>query len=337
MAEHLSKPAPILEAMSLHLWDWYHPTLVLPPTIFEALLSSVRTLTLHGATLAPGPCILSRLTKFTLETRVTAIVPSVVLLDTLERMPLLQSFDAKLYCAMEPDPVPEGRVVTLPDLEEITIMTDGEYIGPLTIPVLLALCLPAARRVSVRSIGAFTFPPTPILPLSFEERLPALSVTPQVSVTLGDDFKLEFFGPDQSELTLSINTLLGFIFTQSKFGGAPFGSVRKLRACFASHNVDSMTFVDVLRAMGGLEWLDMEHNTSEPLTCWAEADDQAGICPSLITLTITDVDIREAKRCVRELEQTRKRAGVSMARVAFGYRCDPDSDSNPDPDSDEEY
>ena len=322
IAEHLSKPTPILEAISFHVWDWDDPMLVLPPTLFEALLSSVRTLDFHGATLAPGPCKLSRLTNFILETRVTTIVPSVVLLDTLEGMSLLQFFEAKLYCAREPDPVPGDRVVTLPHLEEITIMTDGEYIGLLAIPVLPALCLPGAHRVSVRSISTFTFPPTPILPLSFEERLPALSVTPRVSVTLGDEFKLEFFGPDQSELTLSINTLLGFIFTQSTFGGAPFGSVRKLHACFSSRNVDPVTFVAVLRAMGGLEWLEMEHDTGGPLTCWAEADNQAGICPALITLTITDIDIGKAKRCVRELEQARKRAGIPMARVEIGYDSD---------------
>ena len=320
IAEHLSKPAPILEAISLHVWDWDHPTLVLPPTLSETLLSSVRTLDFHGATLSPGPCKLSRLTKFILETRVTTIVPSVVLLDTLETMPLLQFFEAKLSCARQPDPVPGDRVVTLPHLEEITIMVDGEYIGSLTIPILPALCLPGARRVSVRSINVFTVPPTPILPLSFEKRLPALRITSEVSVTLGNEFKLEFFGPDQPELTLSINTLSGFIFTQSTFGGAPFGSVRKLHACFQIHTLYSAVFVEVLRAMGGLEWLEMEDNTGRPLTHWAEADDQAGICPALITLIITDIDDREAERCVREVEQTRKRAGVPIAHVEIGYR-----------------
>jgi len=326
IAEHLSKPAPILEAISLHVWNWDHPTLVVPPTLFETLLSPVRTLAVHGATLSPGPCKLSRLTKFTLETRLTATVPSVVLLDTLERMPLLQYFETKLYCAREPDPVPADRMVTLPHLEEITIMTDGEHIGPLIIPVLPALCLPGALKVSVRSIGAFTIPPTPILPLSFEERLPALSATPEVSLTLGNEFGLGFFGPDQSELTLCIDILLGSIITQSMFGGAPFGSVRKLHACFQSHGVDSMAFVALLRVMGGLEWLEMVHNTGGPLIRWAEADDQAGICPALTTLMITDIDVVDAKRCVREVEQARKRAGVPMPHVEIGYRCDSDSD-----------
>ena len=118
IARHLSKPAPILGAVSFQFEDWDQPTLVLPAAFFEEFLSSVRALTLYNVTLPLGPCKLSRLTKFTLSIRATS-VSSIVLLDALEQMPLLQVFDVRLDHASKQDPVPtsgkgynyEGRLV----------------------------------------------------------------------------------------------------------------------------------------------------------------------------------------------------------------------------------
>ena len=163
IAEHFSKPTPILETISLHARDWNQRTLVLAPTFFEAVLSSLRTLTLCGAALSPGPYRLSRLTKFTLETRTGMGVPSVALLDSLELMPLLRIFQAKLCSLYQPDAVPQGRMVTLPYLEEIKITVDHKSWGLLTIPILPALCLPSARGVSIRSVSASGVLPSPIL------------------------------------------------------------------------------------------------------------------------------------------------------------------------------
>ena len=324
IAQHFSKPTPILETISLHLRDWNQRTRVLPSTFFKAVLSSVRTLTLCGAILPPGPCRLSRLTKFTLKTRSGTGVLSITLLDCLERMPLLRIFEAKLYCVHRPDDVPEGRVVTLPYLEEITITADHQSLGPLEISILPALCLPSAHRVSIWSIRLLGITPTPILPLSFEERLPGLSTTPEVFVTLGEEFNIGFFGPRQSALTLSVHWVAPFAFTPSTFGGVPFGSVRKLRACFTGPLQNSVYLVALLRAMEGLEWLEVERNVGDPLADWAKVDDQAGICPALITLIvdITDVDIEETERRVRGLELARGRAGVPITRVEIGYRRD---------------
>ena len=324
IAQHFSKPTPILETISLHLRDWNQRTRVLPSTFFKAVLSSVRTLTLCGAILPPGPCRLSRLTKFTLKTRSGTGVLSITLLDCLERMPLLRIFEAKLYCVHRPDDVPEGRVVTLPHLEEITITANRECCGPLTIPILPALCLPSAYRVSIRLIRAHVVLPTPILPLSFEERLPGLTTVPEVSVTLGEEFNIKFFGPRQSTLTLSIHRPSLFTLTLSALGGVPFGSVRKLRVCSPSPGEGSLHLVALLQVMKGLEWLEVEGYVGDPLADWARVDDQAMMCPALITLIvdITDVDIEETERRVRGLELARGRAGVPITRVEIGYRRD---------------
>ena len=92
----------------------------------------------------------------------------------------------------------------------------------------------------------------------------------------------------------------------------------------SQNRVDPVSFVAMLRAVGGLDWLEVEGNTGESLAHWAEVDDQAEICPALATLVvdITDVDIKETKYCIRGLEQARERAGVPIPCVGIGYRRD---------------
>ena len=323
VAEYLSDPAPTLKTVTLHVKNWGRSVLVLPPTFFEGLLSSVRTLTIHGPTLSPGPCNLSQLTKFTLITHPRASVPSAVLLDTLERMPLLQLFEHKTN---RHDIVPIDRVVTLPRLEEITITVDFFSAGGAS-SILPALCLPSARRVLMRSTVAPRAFLTPILPHSFEERLPGLSATPEVSATLGKGFDIGFFGLDQSQLTLSTNSAM--VFTRFPFGGAPLGSVRKLHVCFPrSSAAYSKSFVTMIQTMTGLERLEVVQNTGGPLAYWAGVDDQTEICPTLDTLVVTDADIKEVKRYVRVLKQARERAGVPIAHVETGDQWGPDSDGD---------
>ena len=316
IAEHLSKPAPLLKTIGLNVKGCEEPTLGLPPTFLETFRSSVRALTLHGILLSPSPRPLEfpQVTKFILTTNFRASVPSGVLLDTLERMPLLQLFEATF--TSQPDLIPGHRVVTLPHLEQITLTSNLAHLVPLKIPILPVLCLPRARRVNVRSLRNTTISDAPILPSSFEEQLPNLSAMPEVSVTLGNEFKLEFSGPGQSGLTLFVGTP-GFIFTRSMFGGAPFGSVRKLRSCFPRRAVDWVPFVEVLRAMGGLEWLEMERNIGGPLTYWAGMDKQAEICPALKMLVITNPTI-DASGCVQLFQLARERAGVPIAHVQIG-------------------
>ncbi|KAF9644506.1 hypothetical protein BDM02DRAFT_3131713 [Thelephora ganbajun] len=315
IAEYLSKPAPLLETIILRARNWGQHTLVLPSRFFDTFLSSARTLSLHGVTLSPGPRKLSQLTRFTLETFVISVT-SAILLDTLEQMPLLQVFEAKFDRADLQDPFPRDRVVTLPHLEEITITTNEHCLAPLASPILPGLRLPSARRVTMESIRAYGVPPTPILPLSFEERLPGLSATPYALVVLDKNIiAIQFCGLCESKLTLCINSFVHCAFTQVTFGGTPFGSVRRLHVCFRGSAVDSIFFIKILRVMKGLEWLEMEWNTVWPLTCWIREGKQAEICPALITLTVADVDLDEAKRCVGDLEQVRERAGVPIARV----------------------
>lgn len=337
MAEHLSKPAPLLETATLCVRGrslcW--PVLVLPPSFFEACLSSVRTLTLQGVTLSPGSCKLSQLTKFTLETGFTTSVSSVVLLDALERMPLLRLFKTKLYYTMPPIAIPENRVVTLPYLEDITITTDEYPLTPFASPILPAICLPSAHRITMRSAIISGTHSTPILPLSFEERLPSLRATREVSITLGRGFNIEFFGLDRSKLALSVGSVTPFLFTRSMFGGAPFDSVRKLHIGFPSSTVNVESFIAILRAMRRLECLEMEQNTVVPLAHWTdwEGRDPAGTCPALITLTIIEDDFNEATRRVQRLEEARIRAGVPIARVDVRYGRNYYTDDNNYPPS----
>ena len=92
IAERFSKPAPILKAISLRVNVLDDPTLDLPSTFLEPFRSSVRELALHGTILSP--CKFPQVTRFTLIANHYIGVPSAVLLDTLEQMPLLRFFEA---------------------------------------------------------------------------------------------------------------------------------------------------------------------------------------------------------------------------------------------------
>lgn len=319
IANHFSKPALLLQTMSLHVTDADRAILHLPSTFFETFLSSVRKLTVRGAILSPGPCKLSQLTKFTLKTRLNRL-SSVVLLDILEEMPLLQFLEAELNCSDRREPIPGNRVITLSNLEEVAIATDEDFCAPLASPILPALCLPSVRRINMHSVRAVGFPSTPILPPSFEERLPRLSVIPEVSITFGKGFKIKLFGSHQSRLTLSTNPALRFL--ETTFGGTPFDTVRKLHVRFRRPGGDFAFFFGMLRAMERLERLEMKQNTAGPLAYWTAGDERVGICPALITLVITDAKLDEAEHRIRELQQARERAGIPIPHVEVGVGSD---------------
>ena len=203
-------------------------------------------------------------------------------------------------------------MTALPRLEEITIMVRDNLLAPAANPILPSLRLPSARRVFLKSLDARGAPSTPILPLSFEDRLPSLSVVPKAFVALDEGCNgITFYGLDDSKFTLYIHFSAPYAFTQSTFGGLPLDSVRTLQVSFRSPSTDTTFFVDLLRFMEGLQRLELKRNTVGPLNCWIGLD-QTGICPALATLIITD---EEAKESVEALKRVRERAGVPIANV----------------------
>ena len=314
IAQYLSKPAPLLETITLRVAHWGRRCLILPPEFFKGFISSARTLILHGTILFPGPCKLSRLTKFTLETDLTDAT-SANLLDALEQMPSLQIFNASLRSRSSRGQAPGNRVVTLRRLEEIsiTMLMDDNSFAPAAGQILPSLRLPSARKVLLMSIGASDIPLTPILPLSFEDRLPSLSVLPKASVVLDKGLNVSgFFGPGGSELKLLTSSDAPYAFVQSTFGGLPFDSVHTLQVSFRSSTVDRVFFVNLLRHTKGLKRLQLKQNTMGPLTSWIGLDDQAGTCPALDTLIVID---DKTQGCVEVLKQIRECAGVPIGKV----------------------
>ena len=314
VAQHISKSAPLLETMTVHATGRDSPKL--SPIFFEALHISVRALNVRGVILAPGPSKFSQITNFTLETRLQRFTTT-ALLDLIGEMPLLRFLEARIDCASLQDHKPEKRVITLLHLEEVTITTDEGSRVPLPSPIIPALCLPSVRRVNMGLIGARGAPRTPFLPPAFEVRLPALSTTPKVSLTVYEGFNIEFFGSDQSRLTLHINSPQPFAFSKAIFGGTPFDSVLKLYVRFQrSWTTDLPFFFGMLQAMERLEYLEMKQNTTQPLVFWAMVqDDRTLICPALTTLIVTDTDFDEVRFYVEELQEARERAGLPIARV----------------------
>lgn len=318
IGEHLSKSAPLLQKLTLRLKQWRLQDLALPPGFFSAFLSSARTLNLCGAILSPGPCQLSKLTEFTLQSLLGNVTPT-ILLDTLEQMPLLRVFEAVLTCVDYLDPIPWDRVVTLPHLEEIMITINENRFTPTANPILPALCLPSARKVTLQSINARGAPSTPILPLLFKERLPNWTVTQRASAALDEGRNgIEFLGLNHSKLTLCANSNAPYAFTPLTYGGMPFESVRTLRVSFRSPTVDTVFFTHLLLSMKGLEWLQLKYSAVGPLDWWASEVDQARICPALSTLIIIDAS-PGARTRVDELTRARERAGVAIANVEIRH------------------
>ena len=291
IAEHLSKSAPLLETMSFRVTYRGRHSLTLPPEFFKAFLSSVKVLILHSRILSPGPCDLSRLTGFILESDLISAT-SADLLDSLEQMPVPQVFKALLRRRGQPGQVSGNRVVTLPRLEEIMIVIRDNSLAPAANPILPSLRLPSARRVFLKLLNSRGAPSTPILPLSFEDRLPSLSVVPKASVALDEGTNgITFHGSDDSKLTLYIHSSAPYAFTQFTFGGLPLDSVRTLQVPFRSPSTDTTFFVNLLRFMEGLQRLELKRNTVGPLNCWIGLD-QTGICPALATLIITSEEAK---------------------------------------------
>ena len=314
ITKHLSKPGPLIETIALHVTRRDLRGLALPPGFLETVFPAASTLTFHNAILSPGSFQLSKLTKFALNARLADVTPT-NLLDALEQMPLLCLFEAKLRSPQSWDVIPETRVVTLPHLEGITITIDENGRVPVSSPVLPALCLPSARSVYLRLINVRGPPFAPILPLSFRERLPSLSVVREVSASLHTDGGcVVFHGLGSSKLKIRTHLSTPFSFTQSAFGGLPFDDVRHLLVSFQSSAVDTVCFIRLLRFMKRLECLKLQRDTVQALCCWIGEDDQAGICPALSTLIIVSTDTR-AEGCVELLERHREYAGVPIARV----------------------
>ena len=213
-------------------------------------------------------------------------------------------------------------MITLSHLEEVTITTDEGFRAPLATPILPTLCLPSVRRVNMRSTGAYGDPRAPFLPPAFEERLPGLSTTPEVSFTVAKGFNIEFFGSDRSQLMLYINSSVAFTFSKTIFGGTPFDNVLKLHVHFQSQTIDLLFFFGMLEAIERLEYLEMKQNTVKPLLHWTFGQDRTSICPALMTLIDTDADFDNVGHYVRELQRARECAGLPIACVEVRHGSD---------------
>ena len=322
IVKHLSKSAPLLEAITIEDIHERLENLELPLHFSEEFISSVRTLTLCRALPSPGQYKFSRLARFTLRVYITeGTWPAI--LDTLEQMPLLQILVAELDIQYPLDPLPEDRVVMLQHLEEITIKLYNYRYWGVTGLILPAFCLPRARKV-IMDLSSFTgFYRAAILPLSeLEERLPCLSVTPSASISLRKGIRntLNFLGPGQSALTLLLHSAtINSLTSKSMPSGIPFDSVRKLCISFENPGDYGDLFIRLLRCMKGLECLEMRRNTVTPISLWANVDGQAKICPALTALTVIDDSFAEVEKWVEQLEWLREHAGVPIASVEKRY------------------
>ena len=316
IVEHLSKSAPLLEAVEIYGIQKTRENLEPPPQFPKEFLSSMRTLTLYYALPDPGQNKFSRLTIFTLWVCITEGTWPIVL-DTLEQMPLLQVFVASLDLLHDLGPLPKDRVVTLQHLKEITIRLYGNRscrrVKGLILP---AFRLPCARKVIMDLSNFVGYYDAPILPSSVEEQLPCLSGTLNASVYIREGTwpTINFLGLNQSELTLTSLREIMDSLVSSNLSGIPFDGVHQLHISFGGDHLDNY-FIKLLQRMRRLECLKMEKRILGPMSEWAYANGQAKICPDLTALTViydSSGCLDWLEYCVEKLKWEREHAGVSV-------------------------
>jgi len=140
LTKNLTRPAPSLEELKINLI--YHPNAILDSMLFNADLSSLRTLRLWGVITHLPWKNLSKLTTFELQHISGDNFSITQLLDFFTNAPLLSRIG--LFSIPKLSDAPPRRVVSLPSLERFTITANLAHsilLNHLSIPAGATLCL----------------------------------------------------------------------------------------------------------------------------------------------------------------------------------------------------
>ena len=291
IGSHFSGPAPILQKLSISgAAPWTQTSLSLPPGIFGGDFSSLTTLRLMGFSSLKIPQHFPQLTRFDLKSHVYATLRTDTIMQVLERMPSLEILHIK-FCPDHhpPSSKPTPRSVTLPKLREIRLSSENTGVGPPSFipPLLSFLTLPSAEQITV---GALPLAGSAILPSSFEEQLPNFTETPVVGLCADmETFTILFNGLRGSRFLFTTLCRNRHRFRREGFRGIPFLSVRKMVVTFDGvHDFElEAYFVDLLRVMERLEYLEIRGECSRLLSLWSKSlEDLQSACPSLRSLVV---------------------------------------------------
>ena len=322
IASRFSQPAPILQTLNISgAAPWIQVEFSIPPRLFGGDFTSLRTLRLLGFSFLKLPQYFPQLTRFHLKTHAHTALRTNTMLETLERMPLLEVLHVK-FCPDHHPPLPPKsapRLVTLPKLREFELSSFKDYNSPPAFipPLLSALVLPSVEQVTV---GALPLTNSATLPVSFEEQLPNLAETATVDIFMDPEiFSLSFHGLRESRLLFTTHYRNRRQFRREGFRGTPFLSVKKMVVTFdLVYDVElEVCFFELLGVVERLESLEISGWCTRLLDIWAAKSpmDQRSICPSLRSLTVKRRPNESISELLTKLVMARKSHGVPLVEA----------------------
>ncbi|KAF9782925.1 hypothetical protein BJ322DRAFT_1073373 [Thelephora terrestris] len=330
IAEQLSEPIPTLRSLKLITQNPQFFIILLPLALSQDLFLHLQTLYLHGISSIHGLQSFPHITELFLCTGRSPYTPIISLLNTLEQLPGLVKVGLLFQANWYTD-VPSAQIVTLPCVEEISLLTP-DITGPSSAgaipPILQVLELPKATVISLRS----PFPPAPTIPVLpdplFSKRLPNYAQLPELQIeTESGSGKITFKSASQAVLTYHTGSLRNYKWELQLWGGLPLYSVRRVTAVQSElrHGQEDKWLVGLLGEMGFLEVLELSADCGHVLRRLRHRMGRGVLSPWINTLVVRGGEY--AKTQVSKLDAVKGALGFGGMTVTY----------IPDPGAHEEY
>lgn len=283
IAAHFFEPAPSLRTFSIHSRHVGH-TLDIPPSFLGGSFPSLRKLLVEDISSFSGPHTLHFVTSLTLHTNIDASLDTASLLHSLERLPSLETLFIEFRSRGMPTLITGDRVVSLPNLRTMTLLSSNHMGGARMGPILPGLHLPKLEKLEVHSCSTFESI-GPCFPSSFSRLLPNFSELPKAVLIPRSWFtEIHLQSERQQTLDIFIGRLSRFEKTSEVFGGLPLRSVRSLIIEF--RDMDLEWLFGMLGVMEGVEDLEIRGKWPQVLRFWQGSQEWKRLCPALRNLVV---------------------------------------------------
>ena len=310
-SEHLFDPASSLRVLSIHSLHPTH-TLEIPPAFLGGSFPSLRTLIMEEISSFSGPHVFPSVTSLTLSTNSYVRLDTTSLVNALGRLPSLETVSIKFRSRWVPTPITGDRTVTLQNLRKMSLSQTNNTGDARMGPILCGLHLPKLERLEIHSRYTLESD-SPCFPSSFPSLLPNFSELPKAIITFGSgSCKLHFQSECQHALDIFVGRLSISQETRKLLGGLPLRSVRSL-AVGPTERADWEFLFGMLKAMDGIEDLEIGGDWASLLRFWREGREWERLCPALCRLRVYGGEGHEPELAV--FEGARRDIGLPLTAM----------------------
>ena len=261
-----------------------------------------------------GQHIFPSVTSLTLSTGSNVRLDTTALLNSLERLPSLETVFIEFRARWTPIPTTGDRIVTLPNLRRMSLTSKNDTSDARMGPILVGLHLPKLERLEVHSDSTLESN-GPCFPLSFPNLLPNFSELPKAIIVLGPrSYKIHFQNEYKHALEITVGRLSNFDETRKLLGGLPLRFVRSLIVGFAEKSDREFLF-GMLGVMDGVEDLEVMGDWTQLLQFWCGCRERERLCPALRNLTVYGGE--DPGRELTVFEDARHAIGVPLTTTNF--------------------